>query len=139
MTIANVLYVFVEIGIDLAHLVSSVDFNLEDKEAQIYLMGIVQFNTTLVRAKQLLEKDKGFKNVNLPQTKPRSKGEVLGCTSPVIDEQPDVIEAPSEDADKPLKKKASIVIFIGDGRFHIESCMIRNPHLIFYQYDPFKQ
>ena len=28
---------------------------------------------------------------------------------------------------------------MGDGRFHIESCMIRNSHLKFYQYDPFKQ
>lgn len=31
------------------------------------------------------------------------------------------------------------VIFVGDGRFHIESTMIRNPDLTFYQYDPFKQ
>jgi 2-(3-amino-3-carboxypropyl)histidine synthase len=75
----------------------------------------------------------------LPQTKPRSKGEVLGCTSPVIDESPEIVENSEDKPDQPLKKKAGIVIFIGDGRFHIESCMIRNPHLIFYQYDPFKQ
>lgn len=31
------------------------------------------------------------------------------------------------------------VVFVGDGRFHIESCMIRNPHLTYLQYDPFKQ
>jgi len=66
MTIANVLYVFVEIGIDLQHLVRSVEYNIIDKSTQIHLMGIVQFNTTLVRAKQLLEKDKNFTNVNLP-------------------------------------------------------------------------
>ena len=59
MTIKNVLYVFVEIGIDLRHLVDSIAFNL-DPEKPLFLMGIVQFNTTLVRAKQLLEKEKGF-------------------------------------------------------------------------------
>jgi 2-(3-amino-3-carboxypropyl)histidine synthase len=119
MTISNVLYVFVEIGIDLRHLVDSIAFNL-DPATNIYLMGIVQFNTTLVRAKQLLEKEKGFTSIQLPQTKPRSKGEVLGCTSPLIAAE-------------------GTVVFIGDGRFHIESCMIRNPHLTFLQYDPFKQ
>jgi 2-(3-amino-3-carboxypropyl)histidine synthase len=31
------------------------------------------------------------------------------------------------------------VIFISDGRFHIESTMIRNPHLKFYQYNPYKK
>lgn len=71
-------------------------------------MGIVQFNTTLVRVKQLLEKEKGFTNIQLPQTKPRSKGEVLGCTSPILGD-------------------SGCVIFVGDGRFHIESAMIRNP------------
>lgn len=45
---------------------------------------------------------------------------MLGCTSPLIED-------------------AGTVVFIGDGRFHIESCMIRNPQLTFLQYDPFKQ
>jgi 2-(3-amino-3-carboxypropyl)histidine synthase len=35
--------------------------------------------------------------------------------------------------------KEGCVVFIGDGRFHIESSMIMNPDLTFYQYDPFKQ
>lgn len=71
-------------------------------------------------AKQILERDKGFTKIQLPQAKPRSKGEVLGCTSPVLGE-------------------SGCVVFVGDGRFHIESSMIMNPHLTFYQYDPFKQ
>lgn len=112
MSIKNVLYVFVEIGIDITHLLETITFNI-DKEQEIQLMGIVQFNTTLVRVKQLLEKEKGFKNIQLPQTKPRSKGEVLGCTSPVLGD-------------------SGVVIFIGDGRFHIESSMIRNPQMTFY-------
>lgn len=40
MTISNVLYVFVEIGIDIRHLLESVAFNFETDE-KIYLMGIV--------------------------------------------------------------------------------------------------
>jgi 2-(3-amino-3-carboxypropyl)histidine synthase len=104
---------------------------LDGKSAEILLMGIVQFNTTLVRVKQILEKEKGYTNIVLPQTKPRSKGEVLGCTSPVIDPAPSGSDSQQE--------VSGTVVFIGDGRFHIESCMIRNPHLTFYQYDPFKQ
>lgn len=66
--------------------------------------------------KAILEKQRGYKNIILPQCKPRSKGEVLGCTSPEL----------------PQANPGDVVIFIGDGRFHIESTMIRNPHLKFY-------
>ena len=120
MTISNVLYVFVEIGIDIRHLLESIAFNFEPAE-KIYLLGIVQFNTTLVRLKHLMTTEKGFTDVSIPMERPRASGEVLGCTSPEIGDQP------------------GSVIFVGDGRFHIESCMIRNSHLRFYQYDPFKQ
>jgi len=41
---------------------------------------------------------------------------VLGCTSPDL-----VTSLPDE-----------TVIFLGDGRFHIESAMIKNSHLKFY-------
>jgi 2-(3-amino-3-carboxypropyl)histidine synthase len=40
MTINNILYVFVEIGIDLRHLVESIAFNITP-DTLIYLMGIV--------------------------------------------------------------------------------------------------
>lgn len=40
MTISNVLYVFVEIGIDIRHLLESVAFNFEPTE-KLILMGIV--------------------------------------------------------------------------------------------------
>ena len=79
-------------------------------------MGIIQFNNSLLLAKAMLEKQKGFTKVMLPQCKPRSKGEVLGCTSPDLGET----------------EKGDTVIFLGDGRFHIESTMIRNPHLKFF-------
>ncbi len=31
------------------------------------------------------------------------------------------------------------MIFVSDGRFHIESTMIKNPHLNFYQYNPYSK
>ena len=40
MTISNVLYVFVEIGIDIRHLLESVAFNFQPSD-KVYLMGIV--------------------------------------------------------------------------------------------------
>lgn len=45
----------------------------------------------------------------------------MGCTSP----------------DLGHTDPGDLVIFIGDGRFHIESTMIKNPHLTFYQYNPY--
>ena len=130
MTISNVLYVFVEIGIDIRHLLESVSFNFDVNE-KLYLLGIVQFNTTLVRLKHLMTTEKGFTDVTIPMERPRASGEVLGCTSPVLDKQ--------DGSTNSEMKDSGSVIFVGDGRFHIESCMIRNSHLKFFQYDPFKQ
>lgn len=53
--------------------------------------------------------------------KPRSQGEVLGCTSPV------------------LEQKTGDIVFICDGRFHMEAAMIANPTLSFYQYNPYNK
>lgn len=55
---------------------------------------------------------RGFQNVIIPQEKPRSSGEVLGCTSPKFDVE---------------KDKRNIVVFLCDGRFHMEATMIANP------------
>lgn len=142
MTISNVLYVFVEIGIDIRHLLESVAFNFSPSD-KLYLLGIVQFNTTLVRLKHLLVTEKGFTDVTIPMERPRASGEVLGCTSPEIalpeelKDQPKLQEGPENDQEMGPGAAGS-VIFVGDGRFHIESCMIRNAHLRFFQYDPFK-
>lgn len=124
LAIQNALYVFVEIKFDIDIFVESIVQNFQDhKTKPIILMGIIQFNSSLLLTKAMLEKQRGFKNVILPQCKPRSKGEVLGCTSPELGET----------------SAGDLVIFIGDGRFHIESTMIRNPHLKFYQFDPYSQ
>ena len=56
----------------------------------------------------------------MPQCKPLSAGEVLGCTAP-----------PITDADP--------VVFVADGRFHPEAVMIANPTLPLYRYDPYAE
>ena len=81
-TKGKVLYVFVQIQIDIEHFVESVVFNFDNiKEETIYLLGTIQFNNSLFLAKKKLT-EKGFSKIIIPQEKPRSSGEVLGCTSP---------------------------------------------------------
>ena len=121
MVIKDLLYVFVTIGINLQHFVNTILHNLgENKDSQIYLFGTIQFTNSLFMCKKLLS-DEGFQNIVIPQTKPRSSGEVLGWTAPKIPDSSD---------------SNIICIFLADGRFHIESAMIHNPHIeYFYQYD----
>lgn len=77
----------------------------------------------LFNAKKALN-DAGYKNIVIPQEKPRSSGEVLGCTSPVL----------------PLDKdNPNIMLFISDGRFHIEAAMMQNPQFTTYQYNPYSK
>lgn len=123
-TVVKTMYVFVDIEVDLEHLIKTVEFNFEDKSQKIFLMGSIQYNNSVFLAKKGLV-DKGFTNISVPQTKPRSNGEVLGCTSPQISINTD------DNSTQP------IMIFICDGRFHMESAMIANPQLTFYQYNPF--
>ena len=115
-TVCKVLYIFVTININNEHLIESILSNFENNQ-RYALMGTVQFMNAVHAAYTKL-KDIGY-DVILPQSRPLSKGEVLGCTSPKLDN--------------------CSVIFIADGRFHLESVMINNPDLLYYRYDPFTQ
>lgn len=65
-------------------------------------MGTIQFASTIhVASTKLLEY---FTHLSIPQAKPLSPGEVLGCTSPIID-------------------GVDALVFIADGRFHLEVCL----------------
>lgn len=59
--------------------------------------------------------------VTIPQVKPLSPGEILGCTAPRL--------ASGVDA----------LLYVGDGRFHLESIMIANPTVPAYRYDPYSK
>ena len=78
MTIKDVLYVFVTIGINLEHFINTIIHNLSDhKSSNLYLLGTIQFTNSLFMCKKRLLEE-GFENIFIPQTKPRSSGEVLG-------------------------------------------------------------
>ncbi|PVV00792.1 hypothetical protein BB560_003880 [Smittium megazygosporum] len=110
------MYVFVEIGINTSHFIETVKLNFKPN-SRLCFVGIVQFLSSLHYAKKQLEDQY---TIIIPQSKPLSPGEVLGCTSPRL---------PEIDA----------IVFLGDGRFHLESILIHNPGVPAYAYDPYSK
>uniref|UniRef100_A0A671EH28 2-(3-amino-3-carboxypropyl)histidine synthase subunit 1 n=2 Tax=Rhinolophus ferrumequinum TaxID=59479 RepID=A0A671EH28_RHIFE len=113
----RVLYVFVDIRIDTTHLLDSIRLTFPPASA-LALVSTIQFVSTLQAAAQEL---KAEYHVSVPQCKPLSPGEILGCTSPY------------------LPKETEAVVYLGDGRFHLESVMIANPNVPAYRYDPYSK
>ncbi|XP_027718154.1 2-(3-amino-3-carboxypropyl)histidine synthase subunit 1 isoform X2 [Vombatus ursinus] len=113
----RMLYVFVDIRIDTAHLLDSVRLAFPP-ETSLALVSTIQFVSTLQIVAQELKSE--YK-VCVPQCKPLSPGEILGCTSPRL---LDNVEA---------------IVYLGDGRFHLESIMIANPGVSAYRYDPYSK
>ncbi|KIJ70334.1 hypothetical protein HYDPIDRAFT_105042 [Hydnomerulius pinastri MD-312] len=62
----------------------------------------------------------GKYDASIPRSKPLSPGEILGCTAP-----------PLNDVDA--------LVYLGDGRFHLESIMIANPTVPAFRYDPYSK
>lgn len=118
VTQIKTLYVFVTIGIDAAHLRATIERNFTTGK-RLALVGTIQFNAAVHRLKPELEAA-GYA-VTIPQVSPLSRGEILGCTSPVIGGEVDAL------------------VYVGDGRFHLESAMIQNPQLPAYRYDPYSR
>lgn len=48
----KVMYVFVEISIDIDHFINTILFNFDDKTKPYYLISTIQFNSSLFQAKQ---------------------------------------------------------------------------------------
>lgn len=63
--------------------------------------------------------------ITIPQIKPLSAGEILGCTSPKLDTN--------------KTNEIDGIIYVGDGRFHLESVMISNPNIPAFRYDPYEK
>ncbi|KAJ3018383.1 Diphthamide biosynthesis protein 1 [Thoreauomyces humboldtii] len=116
VTPIKTMYVFVDIGIDAFHFVDTVRHNFEGG-TRLVMVATVQFLTSLQDAKTRLEADY---TLLVPQSRPLSPGEVLGCTAPRLE---------GYDA----------LVYLGDGRFHLEAIMIANPHLPAYRYDPYSK
>jgi 2-(3-amino-3-carboxypropyl)histidine synthase len=123
ITLVKVMYIFVEIKIDIEHLVKTIILNFpKENSDSLFFLGSLQYNSSLfVLKRKLIDCGYDKNNIIIPQNKPRVIGEVIGCTSPILEK----------------KKDNCYVIFICDGRFHMESVMIQNPYFTFYQYNPF--
>lgn len=120
-TVVPCLYVFVDIKIDVNRLIETVKVNFDVvKFENLVIAGTIQFGTAIRAAKPELEK-LGFK-VLVPQSKPLSAGEVLGCTAPSI---------------RVENERDLVLIFVADGRFHLEAFMIANPGIKAFRYDPY--
>jgi len=114
----NLLYVFVQIDANLGHFIDTLRANFT-AEQLLALVSTIQFVASLQVVKRTLESE-GYRIV-VPQSSPLSPGEVLGCTSPVI------------------SNDVSAIVYLGDGRFHLESVMIQNPKIPAFQYNPYSR
>ncbi|CAN9449243.1 unnamed protein product [Alternaria sp. RS040] len=125
------LYIFVSISIDTQHLINTITQNFAAGKT-IALVGTIQFNATIHGIVPILRKE-GY-NPFVPQIAPLSKGEILGCTSPSMAIKPGQLNARGKEEDVP-----DMILYLGDGRFHLESAMIANPHIPAYRYDPYSR
>lgn len=113
----KILYIFVDIKIDTLHFIETLKANFSP-ETKFGFVSTIQFLTTLHNAASELRQS-GY-SVTIPQSKPLSPGEILGCTAPII-------------------ANVDALIYLGDGRFHLEAAMISNPKLKAYRYDPYEK
>ncbi|XP_040037924.2 2-(3-amino-3-carboxypropyl)histidine synthase subunit 1 [Gasterosteus aculeatus] len=113
----KMLYVFVDIQMDNAHFLDTVRFNFPPAQS-LALVSTIQFVAALQAVSAALKPEY---DVLVPQCRPLSPGEILGCTSPRLD------------------RHVNAVIYLGDGRFHLESIMIANPEIPAYRYDPYSK
>ncbi|KAJ3539303.1 hypothetical protein NM688_g6380 [Phlebia brevispora] len=120
--------------------------NAPDKATRLALVSTIQFVAALARLKddltaEFIDPDEhvnegtnagelevsrprlhaGKYEAIIPRIKPLSPGEILGCTSPHLDDDVDAL------------------VYLGDGRFHLESIMISNPSVPAFRYDPYSK
>jgi 2-(3-amino-3-carboxypropyl)histidine synthase len=107
----TVLYIFVDIKIDSLHFIETIKANFTNA-IKLGFVSTIQFVATLQATANELRKD-GYL-ITIPQSRPLSPGEILGCTAPTI-----------VDVD--------FLIYLGDGRFHLEAAMIANPAIKFFR------
>nr|MBE5724752.1 putative diphthamide biosynthesis protein 1 [Cucujiformia] len=113
----KVLYIFVDIKIDSLHFLETIKHNFP-VNTKLSLVSTIQFLSSLQLVAREL-KEFGY-IVSLPQSRPLSAGEILGCTAPKL-------------------TCSDVIIYLGDGRFHLEAIMIANPKLQSYKYDPYEK
>lgn len=113
----GVLYVFVEIHFDVTHAIKCIKKAITT-DKRVAIMGTIQFGPAVNEITSLLRGEKAFSSVEIPQAKPLSMGETLGCTAPKL-------------------SAFDALVFVADGRFHLEAALIQNPDVTAYRYDPY--
>ena len=112
------MYVFLEIKFNYNFITDTIKEDIKFLKFNFVLFSTIQFVSILKNIKINLETLK--RHVNIYSNKPLSPGEVLGCTCLRID-------------------NVSNIIFIGEGRFHLEATIISNSLCRFLQFNPFSQ
>lgn len=145
------IYVFVHIQCDVDHLISTVELNFysrdndsdddeeksgeEEKKARrkkpIAIAGTVQFAPAVAAASAALALDPFRPRPVVPQSRPLSPGEVLGCTAPRLQ------GAEEGEGGEEEERGVAALVFVADGRFHMEALMIANPSIPAFRYDPY--
>ncbi|KAF7301481.1 Diphthamide synthesis protein [Mycena indigotica] len=101
----------------------------EPEPTRLALVSTIQFAAALQRLKDDLSSEydgstsnlwKGKYAATIPRSKPLSPGEILGCTAPRLGD-------------------VDALVYLGDGRFHLESIMIANPSVPAFRYDPYSK
>ena len=137
MTTCKTLYVFVDILFDEEHLVQSIRKNFPNRTDKIALAGTIQFASAIGKVRETLRPF--YECFDVGRTKPLSPGEGLGCTAPSLGDG-EVMGARSGDLMGEEGKKAhDAIVFVADGRFHLEAMMIANPNVPAYRYDPYER
>ncbi|MBN3318866.1 DPH1 synthase, partial [Atractosteus spatula] len=160
----KMLYVFVDIQIDTAHFLDTVRFNFP-RGSSLALVSTIQFVAALQTGREAGGQSAGSLSlfaqsasselrpdydVVVPQCRPLSPGEILGCTSPRLERPVSAIlagkyqdwhlENPSITHGVPVHHTHTPAHwYLGDGRFHLESIMIANPDTPAYKYDPYSK
>jgi 2-(3-amino-3-carboxypropyl)histidine synthase len=123
-TKVKTLYVFVEISFVIDHLIEVLIQHFPSRSI-IAIQGTVQFLRAVQETATHPRCRDHFQRIDIPQVKPLSRGETLGCTAAI------------------LAADTQYLVFIADGRFHMEAAMIRNAKLFdsgqcqFFKYDPY--
>ena len=140
------MYIFVEIDIDVEHFSNTLRYNFEfnkligiEFSSQLILMSTIQFVSSLQKARSFLIETSSSLHLHIPQSKPLSPGELLGCTAPSLSSEFIHSSDSSREQQQQQQQQQLILIYVGDGRFHLEALMIANPNLIAYCYNPYNK
>ncbi|KIY65449.1 hypothetical protein CYLTODRAFT_379476 [Cylindrobasidium torrendii FP15055 ss-10] len=104
---------------------ATTDVSAEEKQQEehtrLALVSTIQFATALSDLREALSEY----GTLVPRSHPLSPGEILGCTAPTLS--------------LASGERADAILYLGDGRFHLEAMMLANPGVPAFRYDPYSK